>query len=214
MSDYPTTIPRCQHVKVNGTQCGSPALRRRKYCFFHQQWRQQHINLRARPQRKAVIDLPVLEDANSIQMTITQVMRLILSKQIDSKDASLLLYALQTASSNLRRTQFEPPHCEDVVIDPRDVPDTPLGEDLWDKEDFEEEECEPDEEELEEGEEENGEGKPEIETPKSNVAPKRYTRVRGGWLSNNGCFIEDDGWGGDPNREDSETSTLTPQPVT
>jgi hypothetical protein len=28
-------VPRCQHVKVNGTQCGSPALRRRRHCYFH-----------------------------------------------------------------------------------------------------------------------------------------------------------------------------------
>jgi|SRR5580700_9792085 hypothetical protein len=28
-------VPRCQHIKVNGTQCGSPALRNRRLCFFH-----------------------------------------------------------------------------------------------------------------------------------------------------------------------------------
>jgi hypothetical protein len=26
MPSYPPTIRRCQHIKVNGTQCGSPAL--------------------------------------------------------------------------------------------------------------------------------------------------------------------------------------------
>jgi hypothetical protein len=32
-------VPRCQHIKVNGTQCGSPALHRRHHCFFHNRMR-------------------------------------------------------------------------------------------------------------------------------------------------------------------------------
>jgi len=31
---YPE-IARCQHIKINGVQCGSPALLNRKFCFFH-----------------------------------------------------------------------------------------------------------------------------------------------------------------------------------
>jgi hypothetical protein len=33
MSSYPNSIPRCEHIKVNGTQCGSPALRSNHFCF-------------------------------------------------------------------------------------------------------------------------------------------------------------------------------------
>jgi hypothetical protein len=69
-----------------------------------------------------------------------QVMRLILSGQLDPKNAGLLLYALQTASSNLSRINFEPSVKTRVVIDPRTVDQTPLGEDPWRREDFEEEE--------------------------------------------------------------------------
>jgi hypothetical protein len=68
-----------------------------------------------------------------------QVMRLILSGQLDPKTAGLLLYALQTASSNLSRTNFEPVIKTCVVIDPRTVDQTPLGEDPWCREDYEEE---------------------------------------------------------------------------
>ena len=35
MSLYPSHILRCQHIKVNGTQCGSPSLRECKYCYYH-----------------------------------------------------------------------------------------------------------------------------------------------------------------------------------
>ena len=135
---YPHSIPRCQHIKVNGTQCGSPALRRHRLCYFHKSWQQTRIELGANRARRAtaVFDLPMLEDANSIQVALMQVMRLILSGQIDAKNAGLLLYALQTASTNLARTNFEPTIKTRVVIDPRAVAQTPLGEDPWRREDY------------------------------------------------------------------------------
>jgi hypothetical protein len=142
MSLYPASIPRCEHLRVNGTQCGSPALRRNHFCYFHKRWQETRIVLNANRARRgrAALDLSVLEDANSIQVSLMQVMRLILGGQLDPKTAGLLLYALQTASSNLSRTNFEPVLKTDVVIDPRTVGQTPLGEDPWCNEDFEEEE--------------------------------------------------------------------------
>jgi hypothetical protein len=139
---YPHSIPRCQHIKVNGTQCGSPALRHHRLCYFHKSWQQSRIVLNADRARRTrtTFDLPLLEDANSIQIALMQVMRLILSGQIDPKTAGLLLYALQTASSNLPRTNFEPTIKTRVVIDPRTVDQTPLGEDPWRREDYYEEE--------------------------------------------------------------------------
>src|ERR1700690_563871 len=146
MSIYPSSIPRCQHLKINGTQCGSPALRRNHYCYFHKRWHETRIVLNANRARRArvALDLPVLEDANSVQVSLMQVMRLILNGQIDPKTAGLLLYALQTASSNLSRINFEPAVKTRVVIDPRTVGETPLGENPWRREDFEEEEYEED----------------------------------------------------------------------
>jgi len=141
---------RCQHIKVNGVQCGSPALRRNRFCFFHKRFQDERIRLSADRRRHGVATfiLPVLEDANSIQMAIMQIMRLILTQQIEHKTASLLLYALQTASSNLRSTKFEP-RMHQVILNPRDAADIPLDCDAWDDEDFdeqeEEEEAEPDE---------------------------------------------------------------------
>ncbi len=142
--DYLPQVPRCQHIKVNGTQCGSPALRRNRFCFFHKRWHEQRIALNsARARRvRASLDLPVLEDANSVQVGLMQVIRLLTSGQMDTKTAGLLLYALQTASFNLRHTNFEPCHATRIVIDPRRVDETPLGGDLWSEEDFPEQENE------------------------------------------------------------------------
>jgi hypothetical protein len=69
---------------------------------------------------------------------------------VDHKTAALLFYALQTASTNLRSTTFEP-RPQQVVIDPRGIADTSLGDDAWYKEEFtadedDQEEAEPNEE--------------------------------------------------------------------
>lgn len=101
-------IPRCCHIKANGLQCGSPALSRAPFCYFHQRWRETRPNRRRPANAAAALDLPLLEDANAIQLALQQVMAAIIHNQIDNKKAGLLLFALQTASSNLKRTRFEP----------------------------------------------------------------------------------------------------------
>ena len=83
--------------------------------------------------------MPVLEDADSIQVALMQVMRLILSGQLDPKIAGLLLYALQTASVNLRQMKLEPLRSETVVIDPKALDGIGVGDDAWCQEEFEEE---------------------------------------------------------------------------
>jgi len=145
MPDYPN---RCQHLKINGTQCGSPALRRNRFCFFHKRFQDERIKLSADRARRGVATfvLPVLEDANSIQIALMQVMRLLVAQQIDHKTASLLLYALQTASTNLRLANFKP-FSKDVILDPRNVANTALDSHIWDDEDFEEDETEDDDNE-------------------------------------------------------------------
>ena len=147
MPNYPN---RCQHLKINGTQCGSPALRRNRFCFFHKRFQDERIRLNAERSRRAPATflLPVLEDANSIQMTLMQVMRLLLNGQIEHKTASLLLYALQTASANLRSIEFDP-GIHDVILHPADAAATPLDSRLWDDEDFDSEEEEQELDEVE-----------------------------------------------------------------
>ena len=139
MSSYPV---RCQHLKTNGTQCGSPALRRNRFCYFHKRYQEERIRLNVDRRRHgtATFFLPVLEDANSIQMSLMQIVRLLLTGQIEHKTASLLLYALQTASANLRLTNFKP-WVHEVILDPRAADESPLDEShLWEDEDFAEEE--------------------------------------------------------------------------
>ena len=134
MSYFPS---RCQHIKVNGTQCGSPALRTCKLCFFHQRSEDERAQFAADRARKtaSALDLPLLEDANSIQLSLSQIMHRIVTGQIEIKTAGVLIYLLQTASGNLRRVNFSP-YMHSVVVDPSTVDQTLLNGDVWKNSDF------------------------------------------------------------------------------
>jgi hypothetical protein len=106
---------QCEHIKTNGEFCGSPALRGRNYCYFHltyigRRLRAERLHARAMAAaadpRVVPLELPPLEDANSVQMAVMQVIDAILHNRLDNKRAGLVLYALQTASSNLARTDL------------------------------------------------------------------------------------------------------------
>ena len=60
-----------------------------------------------------------------------QVMRLLLTAQIEHRTAGLLLYALQTASANLARITFEPTLPTQVVIDRATISRRPIGATAW-----------------------------------------------------------------------------------
>ncbi len=109
----------CKHIKANGEFCGSPPLRGREYCYFHL----TVLGRRLRTQKHIMkgechyLQLPTLEDADSIQLAVMQVMDALLRDQIDTKIAGLLLYGLQIASSNLKQgAHFEPDKSASVVV--------------------------------------------------------------------------------------------------
>jgi hypothetical protein len=72
------------------------------------------------------------------QLSVMQIMQLLLSGQIEQKTAGLLFYGLQIASSNLKHINFEPETKNEIVIDPRKTAETRLGQPLWKNSDFEE----------------------------------------------------------------------------
>ena len=94
----------CQHVKAGGGTCTSPALKGQLYCYFHVAARDRIRRQRIAAERKLPLQLPILEDAESIQLAIGDVTNAMLSGRIDYRQAALALYALQTAAANIRRT--------------------------------------------------------------------------------------------------------------
>jgi len=105
----------CTHIKVSGIRCGSPSLRGEQFCYFHQR---MHRGVRTPPQaRLHPIDL--IEDEESIQAALMEVINALMRNTIDLKRASLILRALHIAVKNAHRVHFNLFQDEKV----REVPD-------------------------------------------------------------------------------------------
>jgi len=141
---------------------------------FPSQRIQLNARLNTQPASPLSFTMPVLEDADSVQVALMQVMRLLLAGQLDPKVAGLTLYALQTAALNLRQMKLEPYRRESVVIDPRSIADNGVGDDAWCAEEFEEEE----EEEENDGDEEHGEACEESDEEDDSVESPPSTPLR------------------------------------
>jgi hypothetical protein len=105
---------QCMHIMVDGAHCGSPAMRRARFCYHHKRLRERRIALtaeRARDSRARPFTLPDLEDADSIQVSLTQIMRLLAAGEIEHQTASLMFYALQIATENLQQTTLDKLPC-------------------------------------------------------------------------------------------------------
>jgi hypothetical protein len=159
---------------MNGTQCGSPALRRRRHCFFHERIRRERAKIAADTSAQRGFDLPLLEDANSVQVALMKVIQMLGSGRMDHRTAGLILYALQTASVNLRNAEFEVRRVTDVVIDRDDVDRTCINGPQWSEEDFDDGVEEAEEVELE------ADGKPTVAAAQVAVraATKKTAKVK------------------------------------
>jgi hypothetical protein len=119
----------CRHIKTNGRRCKSPSLGLSAFCYFHSRLHRRHKNLLenapallenySNPTSSATgqpqylpdpleLELPPLEDAESIQVSISLLVAALARNRIDSKRAAVLLYGLQLASSNARSIIIEP----------------------------------------------------------------------------------------------------------
>jgi hypothetical protein len=89
----------CAQRKTNGDPCQSPALRGERFCHYHNVMGKPAINIDNGPSDH--VYLPVFEDAVSIQSAISDVCEMMLHRRIEAKEASILLYAMQVASTNM-----------------------------------------------------------------------------------------------------------------
>jgi hypothetical protein len=115
----------CQHPRFNNQPCGQPALKGQKFCRFHDS------SHRSQPD----YSIPMVEDALSLQFAIMQVIRALHDRVIDSKTASITLYALQIAGGNLKRlladrqSPAEDPEREqslaELLLKALQIPETP-----------------------------------------------------------------------------------------
>jgi hypothetical protein len=119
----------CRHIKTNGRRCKSPSLGLSAFCYFHSRLHRRHKNLvenspvlredSLNPTPSATgqpqylpdpleLDLPPLEDAESIQVSISLLIAALARNRIDAKRAAVILYGLQLAATNARSLTIEP----------------------------------------------------------------------------------------------------------
>lgn len=105
MSNRPTAVfPLCAHIKADGDQCGSPALRGMRFCFQHLGGTTSSL-LRARSTtvNNADLDLVYPADRESIQHNLDLVARALAEDRIDTSIANTYIRLYRVCEQNLHR---------------------------------------------------------------------------------------------------------------
>ena len=97
------SVKTCTHIKVTGVRCGSPALRGEHFCYFHQRMVR---GVRTPPQSR-IHPIALLENEESIQASLMEVVNALVRNTVDTKRAELVLRALNAAIRNSRRVRFD-----------------------------------------------------------------------------------------------------------
>ena len=106
----------CTHIKVTGVRCGSPALHGEQFCYFH-----QRMLCSVRFPSSRVLRSALLEDPESIQASLMEVVNGLLHGTLELKRGELILRALNTAVRNIRRVRFDL-HQDEMI---RELPNYP-----------------------------------------------------------------------------------------
>src|SRR5580692_4452967 len=113
-------VRNCTHIKVTGQRCGSPALRREFFCYFHTRvikGVQQRVDMQLH-------SMALLEDCESIQLSIMHVVDGLIKGTLDPTRARLIIQALRIAARNAKNVRFDDVHyraSEQPMV--REVPD-------------------------------------------------------------------------------------------
>jgi len=110
----------CTHIKAAGQQCGSPALRGEFFCYFHTRiikGVQQRVDMRLH-------SMALLEDCESIQLSLMYVVDGLMKGTLDPNRAKLIIQALRIAARNAKNVRFDD-HLYQPTEPPmvREVPD-------------------------------------------------------------------------------------------
>jgi hypothetical protein len=93
----------CTYIKVNGIRCGSPALRHEAFCYFHQRMIR---GVRTPPQSR-LHPIAMLEDEESIQASLMEIINALVRNQIDVPRARVIMRALHIAVKNSPKVSFD-----------------------------------------------------------------------------------------------------------
>ena len=94
-------VSSCTHIKITGVRCGSPTLHGEQFCYFH-----QHAHRGVRKPKSRLHPIAILEDPESIQASLMEVVNGLMRNTLDTKRAELIIRALHIAMKNVRHASF------------------------------------------------------------------------------------------------------------
>jgi predicted AAA+ superfamily ATPase len=100
-----TTVPLCQRPMDDTRHCGSPAMRGKRYCYYHQRQYEQSIRITGQRARQPWFESVALDDRNAIQNALRQVMQRLASGEIEFAKAGLMLNQLRAATEALNTAE-------------------------------------------------------------------------------------------------------------
>jgi hypothetical protein len=92
-------VARCQHIKSDGFQCNTPAIKHARYCYYHTQAE------RTRRAPYQPLSFPPLDNYAAIQLAITDVLNRFARGHLDDHEARLMLRGCHHAITALDKRQ-------------------------------------------------------------------------------------------------------------
>jgi hypothetical protein len=103
----------CTHIKLDGVRCGCMALAGKRYCHFHERYYDRDLA----PKTDQSFEPLPFEDTRSILLTIHQLVRSLLSNNIDRGTYHDAVYGLQVAAQYANRPDALSPEAASKVQD-------------------------------------------------------------------------------------------------
>ena len=88
-------VKECGYIKTDGAKCGSPALRGKSHCFYHNPAR---ASARRAIRARFFLELPLLEHPGAVQAAVREISQVLADNKVFFRPAARLLYALQFAT--------------------------------------------------------------------------------------------------------------------
>lgn len=125
------SVRTCDYVKTGGGQCGSPAIREQRFCYYHYRLMNHMPGTdlfltevdNPVPGEIPIVPyrFPFLDDAAAIQIGFMQVVHGVAQRRLTPLQARLVLSALHGAASNLRATEKACAECKEYEF-PKKTP--------------------------------------------------------------------------------------------
>src|ERR1017187_4716919 len=98
----------CDHLKEDGVLCGSPALRGKKLCYFHQRDHKRTQYAAGVIRRADVLGprLPRMNSLGDVQAALAEVWTALATRRVPLQRASARLFNLQQAAISLREPRL------------------------------------------------------------------------------------------------------------